>query len=332
MPESTMAQRISRAKRTVGRSGLDRLGDLRTVMRVLYLVFNEGYSGDVDLAAEAIRLTRQLSASVDDPEVDGLLALMLLHHARRRSRTRPDGGIVPLAQQDRTQWDTELIAEGVAIAQAALATRPARRIPGTSGDRRTPRRRPCRVSRRPTGCRSSSGTTSCSGSPTLRSCGSTVRSRSVRRTARTPGWRHWPRSRSTSAAATRSPPTSTRRTASWTRCPPLCRRSPQRTEPRRTRPSDTPGGATQPGAARAPLTGASRRQAVQVLCGDDSVLGGWSPRPSHTRAPSRRAIDSRCRGTFRVHRPEQNARSMSRHGAVRSLRPGLGVRRRFSPG
>ncbi len=121
VPESTMAQRISRAKRTVGRAGIDRPGDLRTVMRVLYLVFNEGYSGDVDLAAEAIRLTRRLVASVDDPEVQGLLALMLLHHARRRSRTRPDGGLVPLALQDRSRWDTELIAEGVAIEQAALA-------------------------------------------------------------------------------------------------------------------------------------------------------------------------------------------------------------------
>ncbi len=90
-------------------------------MRVLYLVFNEGYSGDVDLAAEAIRLTRQLTALVDLAEVDGLLALMLLHHGRRRSRRRPDGRIVPLAEQDRGQWDTEVIAEGVAILQAALA-------------------------------------------------------------------------------------------------------------------------------------------------------------------------------------------------------------------
>ena len=92
-----------------------------TVMRVLYLVFNEGYSGDIDLAAEAIRLTRQLAALVDDPEVHGLLALMLLHHARRRSRTRPDGSIVPLAEQDRSLWDTALIAEGIEIAHAALA-------------------------------------------------------------------------------------------------------------------------------------------------------------------------------------------------------------------
>ncbi|MEP7113721.1 MAG: DUF6596 domain-containing protein, partial [Ilumatobacteraceae bacterium] len=106
VPEPTMAQRISRAKRTISRAGVDRPGDVRTVMRVLYLVFNEGYSGDVDLAAEAIRLTRQLAALVDDPEVHGLLALMLLHHARRRSRTRSDGSIVPLADQDRSQWDT----------------------------------------------------------------------------------------------------------------------------------------------------------------------------------------------------------------------------------
>ena len=102
VPESSMAQRISRAKRTVARVGLDQPGDVRTVMRVLYLVFNEGYSGDVDLAAEAIRLTRQLAVLVDLAEVDGLLALMLLHHGRRRSRRRPDGRIVPLAEQDRS--------------------------------------------------------------------------------------------------------------------------------------------------------------------------------------------------------------------------------------
>ncbi|MBX3286779.1 MAG: RNA polymerase subunit sigma-24 [Actinobacteria bacterium] len=121
VPEATMAQRISRAKRTVAAAGLDRPGDVATVMRVLYLVFNEGYTGDVDLAAEAIRLTRQLSALLDEPEVRGLLALMLLHHARRASRSGPDGRIVPLAEQDRTRWDTDLVAEGVAILQAALA-------------------------------------------------------------------------------------------------------------------------------------------------------------------------------------------------------------------
>ncbi|HEU5151138.1 MAG TPA: DUF6596 domain-containing protein [Iamia sp.] len=121
VPEATMAQRISRAKRVVGRAGVDRPGDVGTVMRVLYLVFNEGHSGDVDLAAEAIRLTRQLAALTDDPEVHGLLALMLLHHARRPSRTGPDGSLVPLAAQDRSLWDTALIAEGVTVLQAALA-------------------------------------------------------------------------------------------------------------------------------------------------------------------------------------------------------------------
>jgi RNA polymerase sigma factor (sigma-70 family) len=121
VPEATMAQRISRAKRTVGDAGVDRPGDLATVMKVLYLVFNEGYSGDVDLAAEAIRLTRQLAAVADDPEVHGLLALMLLHHARRASRTRADGSLVPLAEQDRSCWDRGLIAEGIVVINAALA-------------------------------------------------------------------------------------------------------------------------------------------------------------------------------------------------------------------
>ena len=120
VPEATMAQRISRAKRTVSGVRFDRPGDVATVLRVLYLVFNEGYSGDLDLAAEAIRLTRQLAATIDHPEVTGLLALMLLHHARRAARTAPDGSLVPLAEQDRGRWDTELIAEGVEMLQAAL--------------------------------------------------------------------------------------------------------------------------------------------------------------------------------------------------------------------
>ncbi|MFJ4823683.1 RNA polymerase sigma factor [Streptomyces bacillaris] len=121
VPEATMAQRISRAKRTVSGVRFERPGDVSTVLRVLYLVFNEGYSGDVDLAAEAIRLTRQLAAAIDHPEVAGLLALMLLHHARRAARTAPDGSLVPLAEQDRGRWDTAAIAEGVRILQAALA-------------------------------------------------------------------------------------------------------------------------------------------------------------------------------------------------------------------
>lgn len=121
VPEATMAQRISRAKRTVSDVRFDRPGDVATVLRVLYLVFNEGYSGDVDLAAEAIRLTRGLAGSIDHPEVAGLLALMLLHHARRATRTAADGSLIPLAEQDRGRWDTALIAEGIAILHPALA-------------------------------------------------------------------------------------------------------------------------------------------------------------------------------------------------------------------
>jgi len=121
VPEATMAQRISRAKRTVAGVRLDSAGDVGTVLRVLYLVFNEGYSGDVDLAGEAIRLTRQLAGVIDHPEVAGLLALMLLHSARRPARTRADGSLVPLAEQDRALWDTRLIAEGVDVLQRALA-------------------------------------------------------------------------------------------------------------------------------------------------------------------------------------------------------------------
>ncbi|MFC9662731.1 RNA polymerase sigma factor [Nocardia sp. NPDC127606] len=120
VPESTMAQRISRAKKWITGLPLDRPSDPTTVLRVLYLVFNEGYSGDIDLAAEAIRLTRQLAASTGEPEVSGLLALMLLHHARRASRTE-GGRLIPLAEQDRSRWDTHLVAEGVTILQTALA-------------------------------------------------------------------------------------------------------------------------------------------------------------------------------------------------------------------
>jgi RNA polymerase sigma factor (sigma-70 family) len=121
VPEATMAQRISRAKSRLSGIRLDRAGSLGTVLHVLYLVFNEGYSGSVDLAAEAIRLTRQLGAQTEDAEVAGLLALMLLHHARRAARATADGRLVPLAEQDRTRWDTSLISEGIEILQAALA-------------------------------------------------------------------------------------------------------------------------------------------------------------------------------------------------------------------
>lgn len=120
IPEPTMAQRITRAKRALVDVPLDSPGDLATVLRTLYLVFNEGYTGDVDLAAEAVRLTRQVAALTDHPEVHGLLALMLLHHARRAARTDATGALVPLPDQDRSLWDTAVIGEAVHVLQSAL--------------------------------------------------------------------------------------------------------------------------------------------------------------------------------------------------------------------
>jgi len=128
VPEPTMAQRISRAKRTLRDAGAtfalpaeaERAERLPAVLRVLYLVFNEGYAasggGDlqrVELSAEAIRLTRMLHRMLPvDGEVSALLALMLLVHARRAARVDADGRIVPLAEQDRTRWDHAQIDEG----------------------------------------------------------------------------------------------------------------------------------------------------------------------------------------------------------------------------
>jgi RNA polymerase sigma factor (sigma-70 family) len=136
VPEATMAQRISRAKQTIRENGFDfslpagaeRTERLRTVLHVLYLVFNEGYTAtDGDeltvpaLSREAIRLTRWLHRLVpEDSEVTGLLALMLLTDARRPARTLPDGSLVPLAEQDRKKWDPEQIAEGIALITAVL--------------------------------------------------------------------------------------------------------------------------------------------------------------------------------------------------------------------
>lgn len=137
VPEATMAQRISRAKQTIKAAGArfampppaERAERLRVVLQVLYLIFNEGYAASLgpdlqraDLTAEAIRLARELHRLLpDDGEVAGLLALLLLTDARRPARSRPDGSLVPLAEQDRSRWDATAIAEGVALISATLA-------------------------------------------------------------------------------------------------------------------------------------------------------------------------------------------------------------------
>jgi RNA polymerase sigma factor (sigma-70 family) len=140
VPERTVGQRISRAKQRIRDSGArftmppqsERAERLNAVLKVLYLIFNEGYTASsgpalhrVELSAEAIRLTRQLHTRLpDDGEAAGLLALMLLTDARRPARTRPDGGLVPLAEQDRGRWDAAAIAEGTALITATLADAP----------------------------------------------------------------------------------------------------------------------------------------------------------------------------------------------------------------
>ncbi|MEZ0108518.1 RNA polymerase sigma factor (sigma-70 family) [Catenulispora sp. EB89] len=136
VPEATLAARISRAKQRVRAAGSrfelpagpEREERLQVVLHVLYLIFNEGYTASsgtdldrVDLATEAIRLTRMVHAQLpDDGEVTGLLALMLLTHSRREARTTAGGDLVPLAEQDRTRWDAELIAEGLELAKSSL--------------------------------------------------------------------------------------------------------------------------------------------------------------------------------------------------------------------
>jgi RNA polymerase sigma factor (sigma-70 family) len=137
VPESTMAQRISRAKQSIRSSDIpfslpsesDRAARLDAVVHILYLIFNEGYASTSgtdlhrgDLSTEAIRLARALHHLVPDAgEVAGLLALMILTDARRRARTDADGGLVPLDEQDRRLWDQDQIREGVALVTQALA-------------------------------------------------------------------------------------------------------------------------------------------------------------------------------------------------------------------
>jgi RNA polymerase sigma factor (sigma-70 family) len=130
VPEATMAQRISRAKRALQGRRLDQPGDLAVVLRVLYLVYTAGHAGRADLADEAIRLARQLTLVTEEPEARGLLALMLLNHARLPARFDAEGRIVTLDRQDRGRWDTREIAEGVRVLQSALAAQSEERPPG----------------------------------------------------------------------------------------------------------------------------------------------------------------------------------------------------------
>ncbi len=140
VPEATMAQRISRAKQRIKAAGStfqlppepERAERTRVVLHVLYLIFNEGYTSTAgphlhraELTGEAIRLTRAVHRLLpEDGEVAGLLALMLLTDARRPARTRPDGAVVPLDEQDRTLWDADAIAEGIALITETLARSP----------------------------------------------------------------------------------------------------------------------------------------------------------------------------------------------------------------
>jgi predicted RNA polymerase sigma factor len=131
VPEATMTRRITRAKRQIKASGatfgIPRDAPIGAVLHVLYLIFTAGYA-DLqrgDLAAEAIRLTRLVHRLLpDDPEVAGLLALMLLTEARRPARIGVDGSLVPMAEQDRGAWHAAFIAEGVALITAALPIGP----------------------------------------------------------------------------------------------------------------------------------------------------------------------------------------------------------------
>ena len=330
-----MAQRISRAKRTLQGRRLDRPGDLAVVLRVLYLVYTAGHSGRVDLAAEAIRLARQLTLATEEPEARGLLALMLLSHARLPARFDAAGRVVTLDRQDRGLWDTREIAEGVRVLQSALAvqrigryqieaaiSRPARRRGKRRGDRLAadPRlvRRPRRPHRR-------------SGAPGPRRRARGARSRSATSAAPPPGWARPTACATCSATVTAGTPSAATCTSSAATCPPPPRPTPRPPAVRRTSPSATtwsarplargpPVSPPRRPSSRSPRASARRRTPARAC-----AASGGRARPSRAGCRRRRGAVE-LRRDLLLEQPEELVRRGARPG-----RRGRGRRRRTAP-
>ena len=311
VPEATMAQRISRAKRALQGRRLDQPGDLAVVLRVLYLVYTAGHAGRVNLAGEAIRLARQLTLATEEPEARGLLALMLLNHARLPARLDSEGRIVTLDRQDRGLWDTREIAEGVRVLQSALAMQTDDGAPAATRSR--PPSPPCTTTRqaprRPTGRRSSPGTTISSPSPTTR-CARTpprcsgARSRSATSSAPPPGCARPTGCARCSASGTGGTPSAATCTSSAATSLPPPRRTPRPPAGPRTSPSAITWSARPP--AREPLgpvpsvdqiwtnAGLSHRESARLA--DDAPRAAPVTGSSSRRA-TRGSID--CRSSAR---------------------------------